>query len=71
LKAFWGKDFSRTKLLDNKVDENTELVVTVNGQKVDTYEKLSSQGVFSTQEFEYDTAIQNYAEFIASHARHE
>jgi len=36
--AVWGKDFSRTKLLDNEVTENTEIVVTVNGQKVDTYE---------------------------------
>lgn len=36
--AVWGKDFSSTKLLDNVVSENTEIVVTVNGQKVDTYE---------------------------------
>lgn len=36
--AVWGKDFSSTKLLDNTVNENTEIVVTVNGQKVDTYE---------------------------------
>jgi|JI10StandDraft_1071094.scaffolds.fasta_scaffold132054_2 hypothetical protein len=36
--AVWGKDFSSTKLLDNAVNENTEIVVTVNGQKVDTYE---------------------------------
>lgn len=36
--AVWGKDFSRTRLLDNDVNENTEIVVTVNGQKVDTYE---------------------------------
>lgn len=36
--AVWGKDFSRTKLLDKTVNENTEIVMTVNGQKVDTYE---------------------------------
>lgn len=36
--AVWGKDFSRTKLLDNEINENTEIIVTVNGQKVDTYE---------------------------------
>lgn len=36
--AVWGKDFSSTKLLDNVVSENTQIVVTVNGQKVDTYE---------------------------------
>lgn len=36
--AVWGKDFSSTKLLDIAVNENTEIVVTVNGQKVNTYE---------------------------------
>jgi len=36
--AVWGKDFSSTKILDNTVDEKSEIVVTVNGQKVDTYE---------------------------------
>lgn len=36
--AVWNKDFSSTKLLDNAVNENTEIVVTVNGQRVDTYE---------------------------------
>ncbi len=36
--AVWGKDFSSTKLIDATVSENTEIVVTVNGQKVDTYE---------------------------------
>lgn len=36
--AVWGKDFSRTKLLDSIVDEKSEIVMTVNGQEVDTYE---------------------------------
>lgn len=36
--AVWGKDFSRTKLLDNVVTDASEVVITVNGQKVDTYE---------------------------------
>ena len=36
--AVWKKDFSRTKILDAVVDDSTEIVVTVNGEKVDTYE---------------------------------
>ena len=36
--AVWGKDFSRTKLLDTVADDKSEVVVTVNGQVVDTYE---------------------------------
>jgi len=36
--AVWGKDFSNTKLLENTVDKNSEIIVTVNGEKVDTYE---------------------------------
>jgi hypothetical protein len=36
--AVWQKDFSSTKLLDNTVAEGSEIVVTVNGEKVDTYE---------------------------------
>lgn len=36
--AVWGKNFSSTQLLDKTVDENSEIVVTVNGKKVDTYE---------------------------------
>ncbi len=36
--AVWDKDFSSTRLLGNDVNENTEIMVTVNGQKVDTYE---------------------------------
>jgi plastocyanin domain-containing protein len=36
--AVWGKDFSQTKLLDTTVDDKSEIIVTVNGQKVDTYE---------------------------------
>jgi glycosyltransferase involved in cell wall biosynthesis len=52
------------------VDGAVQKIQAILGDQA-TYEKLSSQGVFSTQEFEYDTAIQNYAEFITSHARHE
>lgn len=36
--AVWKKDFSKTKLLDNVVDDKSEIVVSVNGQIVDTYE---------------------------------
>jgi sulfur carrier protein ThiS len=36
--AVWQKDFSSTKLLDNTVGEGSEIVVTVNGEKVNTYE---------------------------------
>lgn len=36
--AVWQEDFSRTKILDAEVTEKTELVVTVNGEPVDTYE---------------------------------
>ncbi len=36
--AVWQKDFSKEKILDNNVTPSTEIVVTVNGQKVDTYE---------------------------------
>jgi len=36
--AVWGKGFSSTKILDTTVDEKSEIVVTINGQKVDTYE---------------------------------
>lgn len=36
--AVWGKDFSSTQLLDKTVDGNSEIIVTVNGKKVDTYE---------------------------------
>lgn len=36
--AVWGKDFSQSKLLDVAVEDTSEIVVTVNGQKVDTYE---------------------------------
>lgn len=36
--AVWKKDFSKDKILDAVVSENLEIVVTVNGQKVDTYE---------------------------------
>lgn len=36
--AVWKKDFSKDKILDATVTETTEIVVTVNGEKVDTYE---------------------------------
>ena len=36
--AVWQKDFSKDKILDSTVDSNTEIVVTVNGELVDTYE---------------------------------
>lgn len=34
----WKKDFSKNKILDSAITATTEIVVTVNGQKVDTYE---------------------------------
>ncbi len=36
--AVWKKDFSKDKILDSSVGPGSEIVVTVNGQKVDTYE---------------------------------
>lgn len=36
--AVWEKDFSSTKLLDNAVTETSEIVVTVNGALVNTFE---------------------------------
>lgn len=36
--AVWKKDFSRIKLLDNVVTDSSEILVTVNGVNVDTYE---------------------------------
>ncbi len=36
--AVWKKDFSKDKILDTTITPTTEIVVTVNGQKVDTYE---------------------------------
>lgn len=36
--AVWGKDFSRSKILESTVDETTEIIVTVNGQRIGTYE---------------------------------
>lgn len=36
--AVWNKDFSQDKLLDVVVTPTTEIVVTVNGEKVETYE---------------------------------
>jgi hypothetical protein len=37
--AVWEKDFSSAKLLDATVDSTHEIVMTVNGVKVDTYER--------------------------------
>lgn len=36
--AVWKKDFSKDKILNSSTTPTTEIVVTVNGQKVDTYE---------------------------------
>ncbi len=36
--AVWQKDFSREKILDRSVGQNSEITVTVNGVLVDTYE---------------------------------
>lgn len=36
--AVWKKDFSKDKILDSTIVPTTEIVVTVNGQKVDTFE---------------------------------
>ncbi len=36
--TLWEKPFSRDEILDARVDETHELVMTVNGQRVDTYE---------------------------------
>ena len=37
--AVWQKDFSKDKILDTAVTPTTEIVVTVNGERVDTYEQ--------------------------------
>ena len=54
--AVWGKDFSRSKLLDNVVNDGSSITVTVNGEKVDTYEntilKDKDKIVISFQNFE-------------------
>lgn len=36
--AVWHKDFSKDKILDATTSPTTEIVVTVNGNRVDTYE---------------------------------
>lgn len=36
--AVWEKDFSSNRLLDNVADGKSEIIVTVNGIKVETYE---------------------------------
>ena len=35
----WGKDFSKDKILDYAVDEQHTLEMSVNGNKVDTFEE--------------------------------
>lgn len=36
----WGKTFNQSQVLDFQADENHEVVVTVNGQRSEEYEKL-------------------------------
>lgn len=36
--AVWNKDFSSSKLINMSVDKDSEIVVTVNGEQVYTYE---------------------------------
>lgn len=36
----WGKTFSKEQILDQKVDENHEIKVTVNGQETTEFENL-------------------------------
>lgn len=36
--AVWQKDFSRDKLLDYRVNQDSKIIVSVNGEEVDTYE---------------------------------
>ncbi|MCC7436814.1 hypothetical protein IT402_03010 [Candidatus Nomurabacteria bacterium] len=36
--AVWQKDFSKEKILDYSVSENSEILISVNGELVDTYE---------------------------------
>ncbi len=36
--AVWQKDFSKDGILDETVDASTQIIVTVNGEVVDTYE---------------------------------
>ncbi|MEK7659070.1 MAG: hypothetical protein AAB338_00205 [Patescibacteria group bacterium] len=36
----WGKIFNQTQLLDYQADENHEIIMTVNGQRSEEYEKL-------------------------------
>jgi len=36
--AVWKKDFSKQKIFDTEVTEATEIVMTVNGERVETYE---------------------------------
>jgi len=37
----WGKTFNQNKILDYAVDENHELIVTVNGNRSEQYENLT------------------------------
>jgi hypothetical protein len=36
--AVWQKDFSRNKIIDSVVNDNSEILVTINGERIDTYE---------------------------------
>ncbi|MCB9820614.1 hypothetical protein H6790_01580 [Candidatus Nomurabacteria bacterium] len=36
--SVWGVDFNKDQILDYKVDDNTEIIITVNGVEVDTFE---------------------------------
>ncbi len=37
--AVWGQPFSKDTLLDKVADQSYEIVITVNGERVDTYEQ--------------------------------
>lgn len=36
----WGKTFSQSQILDQRVDQNHEIIMTVNGKKSEEYEKF-------------------------------
>lgn len=36
----WGETFNQNQILDSQVDENHELIMTVNGQRSEEYENL-------------------------------
>jgi hypothetical protein len=45
--AVWQKDFSKERILDAIVDTSSEIVVTVNGELVDTYENTILEDKYS------------------------